>query len=203
MKRKSSYYIEIRYFGRAKHEIKRITSEVYDKFGLKSERKSVPHITLIQPFNTNKEKYLISDFKRICAKYDSMKFIVDGVGVFPFFVVFFKVKPDDKLLRFRHHLLNKLKSYCYIKNINRTYKPHTTVALRMGFFKFFRIWFYLLKKPRIVFTNQVMRVTLLKDSKILYEYDFITRKLLNRNQALKRSELSKTFRGLKNNKRSN
>jgi len=67
----------------------------------------------------------------------------------------------------------------------------------MGLIKFFRIWFYLKQKPRIVFTNHIMRVTLLKCQKILYEYDFTNRKLLNRRQAKSKRELSKTFKGLK------
>lgn len=125
-----------------------------------------------------------------------MKFTVDGIGVFPFFVVFAKVKPDQELLTFRYELLKSIKSYCHIKDINRPYKPHTTLALRMGLIKFFKIWFYLKQKPRNVFTNHVLRATLLKDKKILYEYDFISRRLLNRQQALNRRELSKTFKGL-------
>ena len=67
----------------------------------------------------------------------------------------------------------------------------------MGFFKFFRIWFYLRAKPRLVFTNHVMGVTLLKNKRILYEYDFLYRQLLNRRQAISREGLSKTFSKLK------
>ena len=71
----------------------------------------------------------------------------------------------------------------------------------MGLFKFFRMWFYLKQKPRIVFTNHVMRITLLRGKKILFEYDFTSGRLLNRRQALNRNELSKTFNGLKQQKK--
>ncbi len=196
MKTKSNYYIEIRYFGKAKNQFKRIINQVDNKFNLRKSHK-VPHITLIQPFTTNKEKLLISDFKKTCSKYKLMKFTVDGIGVFPFFVVYAKVKPEKELIYFRNDLLKSIKSYCYIKDINRTYKPHTTISLKMGFFKFFRIWFYLSKKNKVVFTNYVMRITLIKGQKILYEYDFTNKKLLNREKAKNSKELSKSFKRLK------
>ena len=194
------YYIEIRYFGKAKYNIRNLIHDVARKFGLRKGHK-VPHITVIQPFATNKNKKLISDFKRICRKYKLMKFTVDGFSIFPFFVVFAKVNPNKEVIKFRHELLHTLKRYCKIKSINRPYKPHTTIALKMGTLKCIAIWLYLQFKPRLVFTNHVMRVTLLKGSKIYYEYDFLSRKLLNRRQAKSRRILVGTFRKLKKTKK--
>jgi len=197
---KIHYYIEIRYFGKAKSNFKRLVNEVDNRFHLKKGHK-VPHITVVQPFTTNNQKKLVVTFKRICSKYRKlMKFTVDGIGVFPFFVLFAKVQPSSQLLKFRKDLMYILKRFCDISDFNRPYKPHTTIALRMGLIKFFRIWAYLKRKPRIVFTNHIMRVTLLKGKKILCEYDFTKRRLLNRNQALNRKRLSKTFEGLKKHK---
>ena len=197
--KKNNYYIEIRYFGKAKNKFKNIINEIDNKFGLRKGHK-VPHITLIQPFTTKNQRYLVSDFKKVCSEYKLMKFTVDGIGVFPFFVVFAKVKPEEELIKFRNHLMKSIKSYSYINDINRAYKPHTTIALRMGLIKFFRVWFYLKSKPKIVFTNHIMRVTLLKGQKILCEYDFTNRRMLNQRQAKNRKELSKTFKGLKQQK---
>ncbi len=199
MSEEATYYVEIRYFGKAKKKFKRLIIHIDNIFGLKRGHK-VPHITLIQPFTTKKQDLLISDFKRVCSKYNLMTFSVDGIGVFPFFVVFAKVKPDQELVKFRNHLLNTIKPYCHIRDINRPYKPHTTIALRMGLIKFFRIWVYLLMKPKIIFTNNVLRVTLLKGQQILCEYDFMSRRLLNRREAKSRRELSETFKNLKRHK---
>jgi 2'-5' RNA ligase len=196
--KKSHYLIEIRYFGKAKYQIKELINEVDNKFNLTNMNK-VPHITLVQPFTTNKQNYLVSDFHKICSKHNNLKFTVDGIGVFPFFVIFSKVKPSQELLNLREDLIKKIKNYCKITQVNRSFKPHTTIALKMGFFNFFRIWFYLLRKPKLIFTNHVLRVTLLKDKKILYEYDFYNKKLLNRNEALNKSILGNTFKKLKKN----
>lgn len=193
-----NYFIEIRYFGKAKKKFKLITNEIDDRFNLKNVHK-VPHITLIQSFKTDNQKKLVSDFKRICSKQKPMKFVVNRIGIFPFYVVYVKVIPDKNLLKFRSELMNAIKSYCHIKNITRKYKPHTTIALRMGFFKFFRIWFYL-RKREISFENNVIRATLLKGSRILYEYDFTSKRLLNRSHAKSSKELSKTFLNLKKKK---
>ena len=197
----NSYYIEIRYFGKAKYKFKRLVNQVDNKFNLKRGHK-VPHITVIQPFKTNNERKLVGTFKRICSNHKRLiTFKVDGIGIFPFFVVFAKVHPSQQLIQLRKDFMYSLKKFCKIADFNRAYKPHTTIALRMGIIKFFRIWLYLKFKPRIVFTNHVMRLTLLKGKKILYEYDFTKQKLLNRNQAKSRKNLAKTFKNLKLNKR--
>jgi len=195
------YYIEIRYFGKAKSNFKKLVHEVDKKFRLRKGHK-VPHITLVQPFKTNNQKKLVATFKRVCSKYKKpMKFTVDGIGVFPFFVVFAKVQPSSQQLKLRKDLMYTLKRFCHITAFNRPYKPHTTIALRMGLIKFFRIWFYLRRKPRIVFTNHIIRVTLLKGKKILCEYDFVYRRLLNRRQAKSRRGVRKTIGGLKKKKK--
>jgi 2'-5' RNA ligase len=199
MKRKPHYYIEIRYFGKAKSDFKNLVNEVDNKFNLKKGHK-VPHVTVVQPFKTNKQKWLVSDFKKICSKHKLMKFTVDGIGVFPFFVVYAKVNPGEELVKFRQDLMKSIKSYSHIADINREYKPHTTIALKVGLIKFFRIWFYLKNKPRIVFTNHIIRVTLLKGKRILYEYDFVNRRLLNRNQALNIKGVGKSIGKLKRHK---
>lgn len=201
MKRKeNNYYIEIRYFGKAKQQFKQITKEVDNRFNLKKGHK-VPHITLVQPFTTKKQKRLVSDFKKCCSRQSMMRFTVDGIGIFPFYVVFAKVKPERKLVHLRNQIIKSIKPYCNIRDLNRPYKPHTTIALRMGLIKFLRIWIYLIQKPKVVFTNPIMRITLLKGKKILCEYDFTNKKLLNRRQAKSRKELSKTFKNLQRAKK--
>lgn len=197
--KKSKYLIEIRYFGKAKHQIKEYISDIDNRFNLRKGHK-VPHITVIQPFTTHKQKFLISDFKKICSKYNKIQFTVDGFGAFPCFVVYAKIKPSDDLRRLQEELFTNLRSYCRFGKTYSSYKPHTTIALSMGFVKFFRIWFYLLRKPKPIFTNHVMRVTLLKDRKILKEYDIYTKKILNRNQSKSGKVLKNTFTKFKQSK---
>ncbi len=132
-----------------------------------------------------------------------MNFIVDGYGVFPFFVIFVKIKPDEELVRIRKEILHDIISYCKIKEVDRQYKPHATLALRMGLIKFFRIWLYMRSKPRLIFTNHIIRITLLKENRILYEYDFLQRRLFSREQALNKVLLSQSFQKLKEYKKKN
>lgn len=44
--------------------------------------------------------------------------------------------------------------------------------------------------------QRLLRVTLLKNGKILYEYDFLQRKLFNRNQSLNRKIWKETINKL-------
>jgi hypothetical protein len=52
---------------------------------------------------------------------------------------------------------------------------------------------YIDSKPEPQFKQVLIRVTILKNSKILCEYDFLQRRLLNRNEALSKRELTRTF----------
>ena len=53
-------------------------------------------------------------------------------------------------------------------------------------FKFDKIWEYL-KKQDVKTHGTSYRITLLKDGKIMYEYDLATKRLLKRRQSLRRS----------------
>ena len=59
--------------------------------------------------------------------------------------------------------------------------------------KFDKIWEYL-ENYEIKFEDQCFRLTVLRDSKIMYEYDLTQKKLLTRRQALNRNLKNKIKR---------
>jgi len=59
--------------------------------------------------------------------------------------------------------------------------------------EFSRLKKYIDTQPEPKYKQVLIRVTILKNSKILCEYDFLQRRLLNRNEALSKRELTRTF----------
>lgn len=192
------YLIEIRIFGTAKYEFKRLIREVNRLFGVRSHR-PVPHISLAGPFYTRDEKRLIYDFEELCANQPIMTFGVKGFGTFDDNrVVFINIKPDKNLVAFRWELAERLRDYCNLRSYDnqRDFRFHSTIAMKLSPDKFNRIKKYVETKPEPEFIHCVMRVTLLKNSKILREYDFLLNRSLGRWPAKSRAVLSESYNRL-------
>ncbi|MBU4069437.1 MAG: 2'-5' RNA ligase family protein [Nanoarchaeota archaeon] len=189
----AQYLIEFRFQSkRIRSYIKGIIHELNKKFRV-GKRKHIPHITLIGPIVTNNEKRLVSDFAKICSQTKLMKFKGKGFGTFDNNkVVFVNIVPDEKFNEFRIKLSQKLKEYCKLPAHNKRKEKekfgyHSTLAMKLNANEFNSIKNYIKNKPAPDFTQRVMRVTLLKGGRILREYDFLQRRLLNRKQSLNKN----------------
>lgn len=194
----TSYLIEFRFFGSAKKEIKSLIWDVDHQFNLgKAKRvRPVPHITLVGPFKTRQQRRLVSDFKRLCSEQGIMRFKADGYGIFEDSkVVFINIRPDKALDNFRWELSKTLREYCHLKpyDLKREFKPHATIARKISPRKFEAVKKYVDSKPEPGFDHVVVRATLIKNSRILYEHDFLLKELLNRREAKSRRKLSETY----------
>lgn len=197
----SHYLIEFRFFGKVKWEIKQLISEVSKNFHLFPKARPVPHVTLVGPFTTNNTSKLIYDFKTICEKQNIMKFTVEGFDTFDDTgVVYFDVSPDDKLSDFRWELSKTLQHYCHLTpyDLKRDFKFHSTLAMKLSSTKTQLIKDYILKKPTSKFQHILMRVTLIQNQRIFYEYDFLLKRLLNRHEAKSRQIIKQSFARLQN-----
>lgn len=197
--RRPHYLIEIRFFGKAKKEIKDLIREINRECHIRSKYRPVPHITLAGPLTTNSQTRLVSDFKRICEKQKIMHFDVEGFNTFDDTrVVFIDINPDKELEEFRWELSKTLQSYCHLRpfDLKRKFEYHATLAFKLNPEKFKCVKNNIKRKPKPKYNHVLMRVTLIKGQKILYEYDFLLRRLLNRRRALSRKILSKSFEKL-------
>ena len=195
----ASYLIEFRFHGKAKHKIKKLIYEVNRNFRLR-KRREVPHISLAGPFYTDDEKRLIKDFRQLCVDHPLMKFKIDGFNTFEHSkVVFLDVNPSKELDDFRWKLSQSLKKYCKLRpfDYEKKFSFHSTIAMKLPEERFKKIKSYVKNKPKINFNHVVVRMTLLKGQKILKEYDFFLRRLLNRKMAKNKGIYSKTSSLLK------
>jgi 2'-5' RNA ligase len=196
------YLIDIRLMGSVKHQIRNLSNHLQEKFNLGNKR-VIPHITLAGPFSTNNEKKLIEDFTRICTNQKvTPKYEVGGYGFFDDSrVIFITITPDETLKQFRYQLSRTLSPYCLLRKYDLdsadAFRFHATLAMKLNWLTFQRIRWYFRGQESVLYRLHPIRTTLLRNSKILCEYDFIQNRMLSRAQALSRATMKRDFDMLK------
>lgn len=201
-----NYLVEFRFSGYAKKYLKQTIFEVAKKFRVRgaSEKHVVPHITLFGPFNTSDERKVVSAFHKICKKHGLIYFKLKGFGRFDKRVIFVDIIPSEGLKVFRKELANeltKLRNFFIFKTVRtkgvtdnkEEHFFHATIAFKDIQDKFDKIFSYLNRKHNPHLNQRLIRATLIKNGKILYEYDFLQRRLLNRQQALNKQIWRRTI----------
>jgi len=196
------YLIDIRLMGSVKHQIRNLSNHLSEKFNL-GDKRVIPHITLAGPFSTHNEKKLIVDFTRICTNQkESPKYEVGSYGFFDDSkVVYVTVTPDENLKQFRYQLSQALSPYCSLRKYDLDsadeFRFHSTLAMKLDWLTFQRIKWHFRGQKSVIYRHHPIRATLLRNSKILCEYDFIQDRMLSRAQALSRATRMRDFDILK------
>jgi 2'-5' RNA ligase len=196
------YLIDIRLMGSVKNQIRTLSNHLAEKFNL-GENLVTPHITLAGPFSTTDETKLVEDFTRICTnqkmipRYD--------MGSYGFFddtrVVFITITPDETLQQFRYQVSQAISPYCSLRKYDldsaEDFKFHATLAMKLDWFTFQRIKWHFREQEQVTYRHHPIRATLLRNSKIVCEYDFIQERMLSRAQALSKATRMRDFDILK------
>jgi len=189
----SSYLIEIRLFGKAKYETRDLIYQISHGYKIRVSR-SVPHITLVGGFSTNNETKLIRDFESISRKFGLVHYVIEGIDTFPDTgVIYLDVQPSEELITYRRQLRDKLKRYCHLcdYDFREPFEFHSTIAKGLNREKAEEIKEATYHDKR--YSHRMLRATLLKNGKILCEYDFCLRRMLNRREALSKQIISEMF----------
>lgn len=202
------YLIEFRFSGKAKSYLKDLMYEVSHKFKVHgaTRDRAIPHITLVGPLYTSNERRLVNDVVSVVHKYDYVNFKLDGFGHFHskgFFnwlfgkqkVIFVEVKGSENLNNLRWELVQKLKEYCTLNehDYEKDRHFHATIAFKDINARFDDIWEFIQRKQPPDIKQLLLRITIIKDQKILYEYDLFQKRLLNRWEARDNQVWRKTF----------
>jgi 2'-5' RNA ligase len=197
------YFIEIRLMGETKHLARELIYDIFHKFRVKGvmKKRPVPHVTLFGPFSTRSIREVIQSIREVCSEYSELRYEVDGFDYFEskkkflFIttssrknVIYLKIKPSDQLKEFRRKLAKKLLKITNTiseQDSKDKFHFHATLAMKDIDRKFEKIWEYL-KNYEIKTKGICYRITLLKDGKIMYEYELSTGRLLNQSQALRK-----------------
>lgn len=199
-----TYLIEFRLSGYAKKYARQLINDISKKFRARGMKGKVPHISLYGPFTTNNERIMVREVCNLCRKYDRIFFSFRGFNYFDNStnkVVYLDVVPSEDLKLFRLELSSRLRKIT--SSISREdrkgagdFKFHTTLAFKDIDHKFGNVWEYISRQRRPNIRQTLLRVTILKKSRILYEYDFMLRRLLNRREALSKTVYRETIRRL-------
>lgn len=196
------YLIDIRLMGSVKHQIRTLSTQLSEKFNL-GDKRVIPHITLAGPFSTGNEEKLIEDFTGICTDQKEIpNYEVGGYGFFDDTrVVFVTITPDETLKQFRSQLSRKISPYCSLRDYDLDsldeFRFHATLAMKLDWLTFQRIKWYFRDQEPVIYRHHPIRATLIKNSKILCEYDFIQERMLSRSQALSKATRKRDFDILK------
>jgi 2'-5' RNA ligase len=184
--------------GSVKHQIRTLSDQLQEKFNL-GEKLVVPHITLAGPFSTDNEEKLVEDFTRICTNQKvTPKYELGSYGFFDNTrVVFVTITPDENLRQFRYQLSRALSPYCSLRNYDldsaEKFRFHATLAMKLDWLTFQRIKWYFRGQGGVTYRHHPIRATLLRNSRILCEYDFIQARMLSRAQALSKATKMRDF----------
>jgi 2'-5' RNA ligase len=196
------YLIDIRLMGSVKQQIRNLRNQLQEKFNL-GDKLVVPHITLAGPFSTHDEKKLIEDFTRICTLQKAIpQYEVGGYGFFDDTrVVFVTITPDETLQQFRYQVSKAISPYCDLRKYDldpaEVFRFHATLAMKLDWLTFQRIKWYFRDQEPVIYRHHPIRATLLRNSRILCEYDFIQGRMLSRAQALSKATMKRDFDILK------
>ncbi len=111
------------------------------------------------------------------------------------------ITPDESLRQFRYQLARAISPYCSLRDYDldsaADFKFHATLAMKLDWLTFQRIKWYFRKQEYVVYRHHPIRATLLRNSRILCEYDFIQERMLSRAQAQSRATRKRDFDILK------
>jgi len=196
------YLIDIRLMGSVKHQIRTLSNHLAEKFN-HGDKRVIPHITLAGPFSTCNEKKLVEDFTGICTNQKEIpKYEVGRYGFFDDSkVIFVTITPDENLKQFRYQLSQAISPYCTLRNYDQDsadeFRFHATLAMKLDWLTFQRIKWYFRGQESVIYRHHPIRATLLRNSRILCEYDFIQERMLSRAKALSRATMKRDFDILK------
>ena len=186
------YLIDIRLMGSVKHQISKLADDLAERF-LLGDKLVIPHITLAGPFGTSDEERLVADFTRICAGQQAIpKYEVGGYGFFDTTrVVFVTITPDETLRQLRYQISQAIAPYCTLRDYDLdsadNFRFHATLAMKLDWLTFQRIKWYFRKQEPVVYRHHPIRASLLRNSRIVCEYDFIQERMLTPAQARSRA----------------
>jgi 2'-5' RNA ligase len=192
------YLIEFRFHGYAKKYLRRLIFEVARRFHVRglTRKRPVPHITLAGPFETRDIKRMIRDVESVAKSYKLVNFKLKGFGYFnnpEGKVIYADIEPSKELEELRWELAKRLLKYVELKEGDKKFAFHATIAFKDIDRKFSDIWRYLKSKEIPNINQYLLRITILRNGKILCEYDMMLKKLLNRKEALSKRIWKKTI----------
>lgn len=195
------YLLEVRTGGDTKAKIREIIHDVADRFNVRAaaEPRSVPHITLFGPYNTDEGYKVKSTLIDVLENYDVVPYKIDGFDHFRNDIIYANVVPSPKLRQLRRELSSRLRPItCSYPGYDTKfyYEFHITVAKEIDN-NFEGILKYLTQEYTLQSDEYATRISNLEGTRMMYEYDLLRDEVLSQRQATSASSWESTNKALK------
>lgn len=175
------YFVEIRITGRLKYDVLNTMGTLTSRFHINTS-KIVPHIRLLGPFRSSDENKLIEDFESVCSQTELMRYKIDGFTAFDSTgVLYLNIEDNEDIELFRLELIDNFRDYCKLNywDFVTPYKLHLTLATDVSQKQIMATNAYMKSCKPFIYDYPLMRATLLKEGRILCEYDFVSSQLFD------------------------
>jgi 2'-5' RNA ligase len=194
----SPYLIEVRTSGDEKDRLREIIYDVSDRFDVHTiaEPRAVPHITLFGPYNTDRGHEVRNHATDVFRQFDVVPYRISGFDHFRDDVIYANVVPSPELRRLRQRLSEELRPITYNyqpHDSDRYYDFHITIARGDLDGQFDAIWNYVREAYDPQFDEYATRVTNLRQSDMLWEYDLLQDRRLSPEEATSAQSWKKTM----------
>lgn len=169
-------------------KVKQLIYHLEAKFhlGFFSENRPIPRVALTGPFTTDDEKKFVTAFVSLCARTPLCSFEITTYAVSDKdHAVCIRIDPGAELEAFRNNIIGTIRPCCNLQKQD-TEEPfvfHATVAKNVSLQKYALIKKHAEELKPLHFRHHVIRATVLKEQKVLCEYDFLTRSVLTPKEA--------------------
>ena len=185
----TQYAIGFRFRDDGLSKVKQLIYHLEAKFHLDffKNNRPIPRVALAGPFMTDDEKRLVTDFVTLCSKTPFCSFEINTYAVSDAsHAVCIRVDPGPELVAFRKNLIQSIIPYCSLqkRDTEEPFVFHATVAKNVSLQKYKLIKKHAEEINPQQFRQYVIRANLVKEQKFLCEYDFLTRSVLTRKEAL-------------------
>jgi len=198
------YLIEIRLHGPAKRYLRNLIWDIAKKFRVIGaiKKRPVPHITLAGPFTSTHINEIIRGVESVGRHYRPIPFQIKGFDSFISTkgkrVLGLHINPSRELEDLRWKLAQRIMPWATLKEYDRKkeFLFHATIAFKDIDRKFSKISQYLSEKEDFEINTTMIRICILRNSLILYEYDLHLQRFLNRQKAKNKELFIREFREL-------
>ncbi len=92
-------------------------------------------------------------------------------------------------------LVKKLKGFCDLKSydVNESFKPHVTVFSSENAKIFSEVWKYLKSKEPVSMRQHLVRVSILKENRVLVECDLMQREVFSHDKAVSKTLMNRSM----------
>lgn len=182
------YHIGIRLRGFSKSFFKVQKAKINN-----NDMKYVPHTTLLRPFYTTNENELIKIFTNTLSQYTNpISFQIININYFNNnkYIIKAEIKKNPKIENIIHSLEGNLEKIINFKHpkIENRINLHTTISKEENLSIMQN-----LDQSILPIDQYLLRIYLLKNKKILREYDFYLNKSLERNDAINKELFKETI----------